>query len=201
MKTKSIDKLKAKNLGGFTKAFDGKIYVWYNTYTMEEIIIKVPRPAIEDSIGSSETFMFYKRIKFYALFILTVSCSTFDKQSGGNNFSREGQYVKFKNENLNIENLMYGGLDIISSQEEKRKFPFYKFKFNNIIYYANMDMGYSESNVKYDYYILSRYPKAIDKYSVIKKIECNNKKYYLIMSDQTPIGDRPLVFNSFKCIK
>ncbi len=145
--------------------------------------------------------MHYKRIIFYALFLFIVSCSTFDKQSRENYFSREGQYVKFRNDNLNIENLMYGGLDIISSQEEKKKFPFYKFKFNNIIYYANMDMGYSELNVKYDYYILSKYPKAIDKYSLIKKIECNNKKYYLIMSDKTPIGDRPLVFNSFKCIK
>ncbi len=54
MKKKSIDKLKAKNLGGFTKAFGAKVYGGYNTYTIEEIIIKVPRPGLEDSIGPGD---------------------------------------------------------------------------------------------------------------------------------------------------
>ncbi|KIO74698.1 hypothetical protein TH53_25055 [Pedobacter lusitanus] len=36
---KSIANLKAKNLGGFTKAFGAKVYGGYNTYTIEEVVI------------------------------------------------------------------------------------------------------------------------------------------------------------------
>ena len=53
-KQKSIDNLKAKNLGGFTKAFGAKVYGGHNTYTIEEVVIKVKKPkALEDSFQTT----------------------------------------------------------------------------------------------------------------------------------------------------
>jgi len=42
-KQKSIASFKAKNLGGFTKAFGAKVYGGYNTYTIEEVVIPGPK--------------------------------------------------------------------------------------------------------------------------------------------------------------
>ena len=142
-----------------------------------------------------------KRIRYYALIFLGTSCSTYNKFSNNNSFTNEGQFIRFSNDTLNIENLTYGGLTIIDSKEKEEEYSSLKLKYHDIVYFANMDMGYTEGNVEYDYYILSK-PNRLDRnHGILKTIVCNYKKYYLVISKKMPDSDRPLLINSFKCIK
>ncbi|ANF50074.1 hypothetical protein A0O34_05920 [Chryseobacterium glaciei] len=144
--------------------------------------------------------LLYRRIIFYTLIFSVTSCTTFDKSTKENNFNREGQHVKFKNDALGIENLTYGGLNIIDSKEKKKEYPSIKLKYNNIVYYASMNMGYKEKNVEYDYYILSKFNNIDSNQVITKKIICNSKEYYLVISKKIPVEDRPLLIDNFKCI-
>jgi len=147
------------------------------------------------------TKQLYRRIIFYTLIFSVTNCTTFDNSTKENSFIREGQYVKFRNDLLGIENLTYGGLNIIDSEKKKKEYPSIKLKYNNIVYYANMNMGYKEKNVEYDYYILSKPNKVDNNQFITKKIICNSKQYYLVISKKIPVVDRPLLIDNFKCVK
>lgn len=125
------------------------------------------------------------------------SCSAYDKASQYNTFSNEDGFVKYQNDTLGIDMLLYGDFKFANNQEEyntlslKDKYPSRK----RIIYGLTTDPAY------YFNISLVKNGKA-SKLDTIKDLSCvNGLKSRLAVSKKAPKSDIKFLLDNFKCIK
>lgn len=125
--------------------------------------------------------------------IFIVGCSSFDKTSRLNKFSKDEEgYNSFTNSELKLKSLSFGDIHFASnSQEFKNLSPEKKPDFKNIVVY-----GKAIYDPIYDYYILSKeeFPKNNNYISVDSTI--TNAKIFIKISKNIPKEDYKFILKN-----
>lgn len=126
------------------------------------------------------------------------NCSTFTNLGNYNTRVNQNHYVKYSNDSLHIEMLLYGDFVYADSQKDYKLLSASKnrhFKKNIVLYGFTTDPDYHLDITVVRWRIFNK------KDSHSKVINCNSKYLKLYISDNAPRNDIDFLLQNFKCDK